>query len=348
MSSWSIVLPGEAVARSRLILWLCLLLGITVAGAQEPRFHDEIEVRQAQVTVRVVDGSYQPIRGLDVEDFEVKVDDQVVAPQSVTWIETGVVDLAAPDAQAQTSVIPRGRLIVLFFQLDFERTRLSGLVRMVHHANELIDQLDPQDQVAVVVFGSHLVLHLDFTGDTERLHQVVSTTALFDEVSDPATDTQFSLHQHLDPDAARAAASPESALLVTAKALEKLPGEKSLVFLGWGLGRFSSSGVRMRRSYGPARRSLIRSQTAVFSLDVSSSDRHSLEVGLQRLAHDSGGFYARTHLFPQGVMQQLESALSGYYLLVFNNPFTAISHRKLEVRLTRSKGTVLARRHLEG
>jgi VWFA-related protein len=332
-----------------LLLWLCT--GAGAANAQEPRFHDEIEVRQAQVTVRAVDSSYQPIRGLGVDDFEVVVDDKVVVPLSVTWIETSAsIDQPARDIQPEPEAlaVPQGRLIVLFFQLDFERSRLSGLVRMVHHANELIDHLDPHDQVAVVAFGSHLELHLDFTADAERIHKVVSTTALFEPASDPTTSSQLSIQQHFDLDAARAAASPESALLVTAKALEALPGEKSLVFLGWGLGRFSSSGVRMRRDYGPARRSLIRSQTAVFTLDVSSSDRHTLEVGLQRLADDSGGFYARTHLFPQGVMRQLESALSGYYLLVFDNPFTAISHRKLEVRLTRSKGTVLARRHLEG
>lgn len=58
--------------------------------------------------------------------------------------------------------------------------------------------------------------------------------------------------------AASRAATPETALLVLAEALKDVPGSKSLVFFGWGLGRFSSTGVHMERDYGPARRALDR------------------------------------------------------------------------------------------
>jgi hypothetical protein len=130
---------------------------------------------------------------------------------------------------------------------------------------------------------------------------------------------------------------------VLAEALQDVPGSKSLVFFGWGLGRFSSTGVHMERDYGPARRALIESRTSVFTLDVTNADYHSLEVGLEQVAEDTGGFYAKTHLFSTQALRRLEGALAGHYVLVLEAPRLAPGPHALRVRLVGRDGSVLTR-----
>lgn len=136
----------------------------------------------------------------------------------------------------------------------------------------------------------------------------------------------------------------ERALELIGEALEPLPGAKSLVLIGHGFGRFSRSGVTMEYDYGPARDALIASRTSVFSLDVTNADYHSLEAGLQLISEQTGGFYARTNVFPDFAMQRLSGALAGYYVLFVEKPETRRAMHDIEVQLTRRKGRVLATR----
>jgi hypothetical protein len=80
----------------------------------------------------------------------------------------------------------------------------------------------------------------------------------------------------------------------------------------------------------------------VFSLDVTNADYHSLEAGLQLVSKETGGFYARTHLFPDIAMRQLAGALAGYYVLFVEPPESRRAVHDLEAELTRRKGRVLA------
>jgi hypothetical protein len=131
-------------------------------------------------------------------------------------------------------------------------------------------------------------------------------------------------------------------------ALKPLPGSKSLVLFGHGFGRFSSSGMSMENEYGPARRALIASRTSVFSLDVTDADYHSLEAGLRLVAEQTGGFYARTHIFPDLAIRELSGALAGYYVLFVEKPGTPRTRHEIQVELTRRKGHVLAAEGYQG
>ena len=68
-------------------------------------------------------------------------------------------------------------------------------------------------------------------------------------------------------------------------------------------------------AYGEARRALQAARASVFCLDVTDADSHTLEAGLQMTAEDTGGFFARTHLFTEQAMQRLAGALAGHYVL---------------------------------
>ena len=50
---------------------------------------------------------------------------------------------------------------------------------------------------------------------------------------------------------------------------------------------------------------------------MTDADYHTLEVGLEQVAADTGGFYAKTHLFPAQAMARLEGAMAGHYVLAF-------------------------------
>jgi hypothetical protein len=80
----------------------------------------------------------------------------------------------------------------------------------------------------------------------------------------------------------------------------------------------------------------------VFTLDVTDADYHSLEVGLEQVSYDTGGFYAKTHLFQAQALRRLEGALAGHYVLVLEAPRLPPGPHRLRVRLRGREGTVLA------
>jgi hypothetical protein len=64
-------------------------------------------------------------------------------------------------------------------------------------------------------------------------------------------------------------------------------------------------------------------------------------------AEETGGFFARTHLFPGQAMQRLAGALAGHYVLFVETatPSAPGKAHGVEVTLTHRKGTVMAKRH---
>lgn len=80
----------------------------------------------------------------------------------------------------------------------------------------------------------------------------------------------------------------------------------------------------------------------MFTLDVTNADYHSLEVGLEQVAEDTGGFYAKTHLFSTQALRRLEGALAGHYVLVLEAPRLEPGPHALRIRLVGRDGSVLA------
>jgi VWFA-related protein len=316
-------------------------------AAQEGRFEERVDVSRVLMDLRVVDGKGDPLPQLEATDFRVLVDGTPVSLESVRWISG-----TTPYAEGQTPelatsaggpVAPPGRLLVFLLQKDISVSwRISGLMRMKHEALKLLDSLEPEDRVAVFSFDMHLKLWLDFTNDHDRLRKVIDRSVLLEnEPREHQRGSPVSLVAHFDQHAARRAATPEAGLLVIARALAPLPGSKSLAFLGWGMGRLEGGTVRMAPQYDEARRALAAARVVVFSLDVAEADYHSLEVGLQQVAEDTGGFYTRTHLFPSLAISKLERALAGYYTIAFEKPLLPPGKHRVKVELVGRKGTVL-------
>jgi hypothetical protein len=238
---------------------------------------------------------------------------------------------------------PDGRLVVFLLQKSLDGSRMPGFLSMRTRLPDLVDDLGPADRVAVLVFDSQLRPHLDLSADRDRVRHVLRDRALFEWPKAVEPGPAPSLLAHLDREAARRASTAEAALLVIARALQFLPGAKSVVLVGWGLGRLAGGAFAMESDYAEARRVLTRARTTVFSLDITQADYHSLELGLKQVAEDTGGLYERAYTAPAAAIDRIAHALAGYYVLSFEKPPGRAGPHRVSVGLVGRKGTVLAR-----
>lgn len=318
-------------------------------GRQEAAFGESIDVALVTTVVRVVDLGGNPIRGLAPDDVRVRVGKREVPVLAFDWVENGGEaalespgDVLAPQLpEVARTPADAGRLIVVFVQADLSPTRLSGQLRLRPYTRELLGTFAPQDRVAVVSFDAHLKIWQDFSPDVAATHRAIDRAMLWgDDVAiEPALP--YSLRAGIADLEARAAATPERALEVVARALAPLPGEKTVLFLGWGLGRFGSFGVTMPPGFKPAVAALRAAHASVFVLDVTSADEHSLAAGLESVAEATGGLYFSTFRLPQLAARTLARTLSGYYLLTLDRTVLADLTGDLRIDLRRRNGTVL-------
>ncbi len=295
---------------------------------------------------RVLDDRGQPVRNLDREDFTVKIGGRAARLESVEWISGGTVEQDSPLESAALDIAShgQGRLIVFVFQKSLEPSRIVGFMRMLIEAGGLLDTLTPHDRVAVLSFDSRLQIWIDFTNDFDRVRRVFKRGILFERATAVQESVGPSLLRELDTRLATRTYTIERALLRIGEALEPLPGVKSVVLVGHGFGRLGLGGVSMENEYSAMRDALQAARASVFSLDVTNADYHSLEAGLQLIAADTGGFFARTHIFTDRAMESLVGALAGHYVLFVEQPALEQGSHGIEVRLTRRKGRVFVNR----
>ncbi len=325
--------------------------------AAGPVFGEEITVSLVSLAARIVDSRGEPIRGLTPADLIAEVDGTEVPIVDLEWsssydprAEGPEAEIAAARASRPSGTLeigpgaaaPAGKLVVFFLQVDLEPTRVAGHLKILPELEELLDGLHPDDRVAIVSFDSHLKLWLDFSRDRDHTFEVLKRAVSY---GTPAARRSrgVSLLEHFDRRAAADAATPEVALRRTAEALASLPGEKDLIYLGWGLGRYGVGGVRMTADYEPAVRALGAARATVFVLDVSQADYHSLEVGLQGVAASTGGTYDRTFRFASQVVGRLARTLGGRYRVTLDRTAVPAAHGRLTLRLKRGRGRVLYR-----
>lgn len=320
----------------------------TLIGAdQQPQRYDEtVNVASVLIDVRVLDDAGRPIAALNAGDFSVKIGGKPVRVQSSAWIGVETASPAAFDHVAASSTVhevPAGRLIVLLFQRSLANYRAAGLLRMLEESRDLVRGLGPSDRVAVLTFDTSLKIWTDFTADRTVLDRILQRGVLFDRPPTVAPSPAASLMAHLDAQTGRRTYTIERAFELIGQALERLPGSKAIAFFGHGMGRMNLGGdVSVEKGYTEARRALTAARATVFSLDITMADAHSLAYGLQRIAEETGGFYASSLDFPERPMRWLAGALSGYYVLFVERPEHADKARDVTVALTRRQAHVFA------
>jgi VWFA-related protein len=335
---------------------LVLLLVAAAGRAQAPpgrpeSYREEARVERVVVDAHVTDRRGDPIPGLTAADFLVKVDGRRVPLESVEWVPADTPELAPSAAAPPENGLPPappGRLIVFFFQTDYNPSRIVGLLRMSREARRFLDGLLPTDRVAVVSYDSHLKLRQDFTSDRRKLEDALFASIRTAEPLRDDNATAPSLARNFDFAAAKQASTPERGLFLVARALAPIPGGKSMLYFGWGLGTvggLAGPNATERRDFGRALRTLAAARVNIFTLDVTEADYHTLETSLRNVSDLTGGTYQKTHIFPRAALDRVRRAIAGRYVLVFVKPPGKLGEHSIEVSLTRRKGEVNARHY---
>jgi VWFA-related protein len=323
-------------------------MSLLAAASAFAQFGETITVSRVLVDVRVTDSRGAPLRGLTPDDFIVKIGDAPSRVESVTLIdETTSIPDETDSSSPQQDNTPRGRLFIVFVQTDFARntSRVSGQIHFNRYAEHFIESLQPDDRVAVLSFDSHLKFRLDFTSDKEIVADAIIRSLRIDEPPPPPIVHSPALAARLDREAMKRVVSSEAALLLIGNALIPIEGPKNLLLLGWGLGERTPDGVEMRREWTATRRALDAARVTLFAFDTSVADYHDLELGLQSAAQQTGGFYAKTHIFPEIGLERLERTLTARYELELELRVPSTlkpGTHDLDIRVKRRGATVLA------
>jgi VWFA-related protein len=303
----------------------CLLGVVSGIHAQEvepPRFEGQLDVVRLLVDVRVLDRAGNPVPDLTADDFTVEIDGEPTVVEAVDWFaETSRATEVArpwieppPSADGPPPPMP-GRLVVVLVQVGWHRSRTTGLFQVSQRTEQMLEGFGASDRVALAVFSSHLEVHQDFTSDLDRIREGLKITSVLRKGVTSAPGPWPSLVEHLDTDRAWDAANIETALEVLGDALGPLPGPKEILLVGWGIGRFTRSGIWLGDDWQRAYTALSHARTSVFTLDITDAVYHSLEFGLQAAAWDTGGTYIRMAEFPGLAIDRLNRALGGRYEL---------------------------------
>jgi len=159
----------------RRLLWIGLVLVApsVLVSAQDSLGTIKVDVRRVEVYATVLDHKGNYVDGLRRDDFRILEDGK---PQRISIFES--------DAGALSCAI----------LLDTTGSMRGALPRVKNSVTKLIDELAPQDSVAIFTFDDHLTVRQDFTTDRDAAKRAVlrtraqGNTALFDAISDAAEE----------------------------------------------------------------------------------------------------------------------------------------------------------------
>lgn len=318
------------------------LLAVVLASsafAQEPQYSETIDVVRYLLNLRAVDSAGRAITDLSSEDFEVTIDDERAHVESATWIGRQDRAETLPGENASD-----GRLFVLLMQTDFgrDRERVLGQLAFNPLADQIIESLDPQDRVAVFSHDSHLKLRLDFTLDRAAARKAVRDSIRIERLPlPPPSDTGASLVPHLDNDVMRKTYEPGASLLVIARALRAIEGEKTIILAGWGLDTMHASRITYSRPWNEAIAMLQEDHVPVLAVGTGAAGTQA--PGLAVTAAATGGFYTNSRDFPHQTVTRIQGVMAGAYelFLRMDKPLAPGSHA-VDVRIAQRNAAVFA------
>lgn len=328
------------------------MLAFVLSAVLAQELSETITVYRIIIDARVTEAGGRLITDLGPEDFDVRISRRRMAVESAEWIdESSAVAVPASGRPSEDRLEagnappePTGRLFVFFVQTDFARNtwNVQGQMNFLPYALQFIDSLPPTDRIAVFSYDSHLKFRLDFTTDRAAARKALESTLRIDYPAFPDAG-EPSIGPNLDRAAMRKARDSEAALLVLGKALRPIPGPKSILLLGWGLGEKTKLGLRMSWRWKDARPALTAARASVFAIDTVYANSHDLEKGLMIAAEETGGTFMRSFEFPDQTVALLKHTLRGRYEITLRSPvgFSPGEH-DLEIRTTRPGAIVLA------
>ncbi len=233
----------------------------------------------------------------------------------------------------------------MLFQWEIAGQKDTGFVRMMRLAEKTVDAAGPDEDTAVLGFGSSLRLLQDFTSDHHALRRAIEAIRAIGYRGRPADSGGPSLSSGIAACGPRDSISKAVSCIGTS--LQALPGQKNLIFYGWMVGRPKEGPWFVE--YPAMIEAVTRADTAVYVLDVSDY-RHTLQTGLQHLAKDTGGLfnggcvYEMIYCADLAVRRTQRTLAGGEYEIVFADPGLARGWHQVEVELISRSGIPVFRR----
>ena len=364
----------------RTLITAVLILPLAGSAQQKGEFTFKTTTQLVVVNVSARDRNGDPIGGLTASDFTILEDGK---PQKIAVFEYQRLEESAapaprpaptasePKPVAQISIAKPGevkykdrRLLVLFF--DLAGMPVQDQVRAQEGALKFVEsQITPSDLVAVMTYSTVLNVVQDFTGDRDRLNEVVKGIAIGDTggaetATDEDTGAAFTQDESefnlFNTD--RKLAALESAVNM----LKALPEKKALVYFTSGMTR---TGIDNQAQLRATINAAVRGNVSFYPVDArglvatapvgdatsgspggqgmySGSSQRSTQSTFQgqqetlyTLAADSGGkaLLDRNDL-SLGIVQAQQD-ISSYYILGYYSTNTALDgrYRRIKVQI---------------
>ncbi|MFA6956761.1 MAG: tetratricopeptide repeat protein [Thermoanaerobaculia bacterium] len=318
------------------VIVMLALLGRRAAGAEPektPQFGETMTVVRYLVEARVTDAAGRAVTDIPASEFSVTIGKARAYVEAADWngstrptpagVEASATgEPASGDARPANSAV--GRNVVFFVQTDFGRDSgriLGQMAFMANLADKVVGMLQPEDRIAVVSFDSHLKLRCDFTTDREAALEAIRGAIAIDKPAPPVVPSSGpSLLAGIDAKAAKKASRAETALLLVARALRPIEGERLMFLVGWGFGDMiwgkgvGGSRLVLPRAWSDAVGLLHRDHVPVITIGTGSGQ---LTLGVALTARATGGLHTSALAsFPEQTLTRIEGALDGYYELV--------------------------------
>ncbi len=331
--------------------------------ARSPDVVEEtIVVSEVLLDVLVTDRKGAVIHGLGSEDFIVTEEGQEVPVTSVTFYGT--------EEELQGSGVGEEARSDRYFVLLFHDQKQSAPFLTAAQLDAarwtkkwIENDLQPNDQVAVMGYDVRLKLYQDFTRDPALIAQAVEDAALGKKEpvrrntrSAPDFDLDSpSLFVNLPTDSALAKETRkmQEALALIGRAAEPIVGRKNLLLYSVGYGEIDQGSPHWTpdpRYYPDMKESLNDGNIALYAVDMQGSTRGRpgaarINDSLSSIATDTGGHYYWNFTNHRVPLQQVTKDNLGYYLVSYQTryPRGEKGYREVEVETRDRSHKVRAR-----
>ncbi len=354
------------------ILTLAALVALPMAAAaqqqaaEELEFKEELEVTEVLLDVLVTDAKGNVILGLGPQDFVVEEAGREVALTGATFYSNRRLVESSDVAERlglEASEVPVDRFFILFF--DDQRRTFPTLIRneldAVRRAREwVLEELLPNDWVAVAGFDSKLKIFQDFTTDRALVDAALAEVA---KGRDPSGNWPSRLAKGGDPsllehlpkgrDLRKQTPRIYSALELLADAAGKTIGRKNMLLFSIGFGEVNDFGTYLpdERYYPKMMEAINDNNVAVYSIslfrEISAEDQRVASLGnsLSLLSAETGGKSYFNFVNFREPLAQVAEDNNGYYLLSYSaeHPRSETGYRKVLVKTKNPTFVVRAR-----
>lgn len=336
---------------------LAILLLAFPAAAQQPGFGERVEVSAVLLDVVVTDRSGNQILGLTKDDFLVRENGVRQTIDSVDYVTSRrLINDREANLPFSVEHVREERFMIFFFDKPEGGAMFDQLARARAAVARFVEQdMGANDFVAIVGHDVRLKVYTDFTTDKARVRKALRDVAMFGNGETKATAPAGapSILRNISlGDMMNDTGTVYEALTLLGESLRGIRGRKNLVLFSPGIrepGETVRNGVVLNTSryYEPMIHALNASNVSVFAANLiqNAPPEPVFHQTLQRMADDTSGEYFRQIITFDPVIDRVEKATGGYYLLTYRaqKPRGSRGFQKVEVAVSNPEFRVKAR-----